>query len=420
MKVLLFTDTYADVNGPSRFIQNIAEQARLTDRGLHVFTSTRIPHASKPNVTNFDPLVAIKMPKYDTLDLTLPPGMRMLRAAKEMRPDVIHISTPGPVGCVGLMAARALRCPLLGVYHTDFPAYIQRLFEDDALFYVCQRAMRMFYGRFGGIFTRSADYARSLEGMGIPKQRLTRLLPGIDLEAFKPEFRDERIWESLPMPGCPLRGCGGGSGNGGGGGGPVRVLYCGRVSVEKNLPLLARVWKVAGARLRQLGVASELVVVGDGPYGPLMREELASECVRFVGFRHGRELSEIYASSDLFVFPSVTDTLGQVVMESQASGLAVLVTDQGGPKEVVEDGVTGRVLAADRPDVWVDAIVSLVCDDRQRRAMGEAAGSAMRKRSIAASFEHFWTVHEEVLAEHRAGLRRGRGGEVGGSAVATL
>lgn len=390
MRVLLFTDTYADINGPSRFVQNIADQARQTGRDLRVFTSTRLPHDPRDNVVNFNPLLAMKMPRYENLDVVFPPLTRMLREADKIQPDVIHISTPGPVGLAGLIAARMLRCPVAGVYHTDFPAYIDRLFDDHVMTTTCARAMRLFYGGFRAIFTRSDDYARGLAEMGIDPARLTRLLPGIDLSAFTPAMRDPAVWSMLPgyAASSPTA---------------IRVLYCGRVSIEKNLPTLARVWKAARAVMARSGFEAELVIVGDGPYRAEMERE-AGPGTRFLGFRHGRELSTIYASSDLFVFPSVTDTLGQVVMESQACGVPVLVTDQGGPKEVVSDGVTGLVLPADSDRAWIDAIVGLVRDTQRRRAMGRAAAESMQRRSIAASFDHFWSVHEQVLSDARAAL----------------
>jgi hypothetical protein len=154
-------------------------------------------------VTNFEPLVAMKMPRYDTLDLAIPPLTRMLREVDRVRPDVIHISTPGPVGLVGLIASRMMRCPVVGVYHTDFPAYIDRLFDDHVLTQTCSHAMRMFYKTFRAIFTRSEDYAASLERMGIERSRLTRLLPGIDLAAFNPGYRDVTIWDRLPAARVP-------------------------------------------------------------------------------------------------------------------------------------------------------------------------------------------------------------------------
>jgi glycosyltransferase involved in cell wall biosynthesis len=148
-----------------------------------------------------------------------------------------------------------------------------------------------------------------------------------------------------------------------------------------------------------MGLDAELVLVGDGPYRAQMESELKSTRARFLGFKHGPELSRLYASSDLFLFPSITDTLGQVVMESQASGLPVIVTDQGGPKEVVIDGATGFVLPHDKPDLWVARIVSLAVDEPLRRRMGAAAHQHMQGFSLAHSFDHFWEVHEHARRE---------------------
>lgn len=132
-----------------------------------------------------------------------------------------------------------------------------------------------------------------------------------------------------------------------------------------------------------------------------MERELEGRGTRFLGFRHGDELSAIYASSDLFVFPSTTDTLGQVVMESQASGLPVLVTEQGGPKEVVREGQTGHILGGKDAAAWVEAISRLCAEADRRRAMGRRAHEAMQGLSLAGCFESFWAEHEAVWRDGR-------------------
>lgn len=380
LRVCLFTDTLGDVNGVSRFIKNVAARAVATGRDLQVLTSTRFAVPLQPNIHNFVPRAARPMPGYQQLEVVLPPSLAMWRAVKQMRPDVIHISTPGPVGVVGNIAARLLGVPRVGVYHTDFPAYVEHLFADDAFTWVTRRSMRAFYAGFARVFARSEDYARPLEMIGVPRPRLSTLRAGIDLDAFGPQFRDEGIWSRCGVAADE-----------------VKVLYVGRVSVEKNLPMLTQVWERACARLAARSAArARLIIVGDGPYRAQMERELP-EAV-FLGFRHGAELAALYASADVFVFPSLTDTLGQVVMESQASGLPVLVSDQGGPKEVVGHERTGFVMPASDVDAWAVAIERLVCDRDARRAMGAAAHAAMQEYSIAASFEQYWRVHEECAA----------------------
>ena len=106
----------------------------------------------------------------------------------------------------------------------------------------------------------------------------------------------------------------------------------------------------------------------------------------------------------MFVFPSTTDTLGQVVMEAQSSGLPVIVSDQGGPKEVVGHDRTGFVLSADDPDAWAEAIVGLAADPERRRRMGRAAHEAIAPMSIARSFDHFWESHERACRERVDGV----------------
>jgi glycosyltransferase involved in cell wall biosynthesis len=181
-----------------------------------------------------------------------------------------------------------------------------------------------------------------------------------------------------------------------------KALYVGRVSVEKNLPLLASAWKRLVRAMPAGAGAPSLVVVGDGPYRERMQRELAGLHAYFPGFRHGPELSAIYASADLFAFPSATDTLGQVVMEAQSAGLPVLVSDRGGPREVVREGETGLVLPWNSAGAWCRALRTLLADPPRLRAMGEAAHRSMQPMTIRSSFEHFWSVHERAVAAIRA------------------
>lgn len=406
MKVSLFTDTLGDVNGVSRFITNVAEFAESTGRDLEVITSTTFKVPDAPNIFNFEPNFATAMPKYENLQMVLPPVVKMLRHLDKHQPDVIHISTPGPVGLVGYIAAKMLRVPVLGVYHTDFPAYIDHLFEDQGFTWATQKFMNWFYKPFWAIFTRSEDYVDALEGLGLERERCLSLQPGVDTETFNVRHKDESYFPGLGLEGSIAKEAKDGE--------TVRVLFVGRVSVEKNLPLLVKVWKQVDARCKARGVDAELVIVGDGPYRKEMERELKGTSARFLGFRHGEELSKIYASADLFAFPSTTDTLGQVVMEAQSSGLPVLVTDKGGPQEVVKHGETGFVLPSEKIEPWIEKLEMLITANATRRSMGEKAYDAMQTMSLEASFEHFWQVHLDAWHRHLAemNIRPIEGGSV--------
>jgi len=382
MRLMLFTDTLGDVNGVSRFIQNVGEQGHLAGRDFQIVTSTRLPVPEAPHITNHKPAFAMSMPGYANLDVAIPPPLRMWRDVKKFRPDVIHISTPGPVGFAGWLAAKRLGVPVCGVYHTDFPAYIDHLFDDAVYTKVCSDFMKFFYAPFDRIFSRSEDYMESLERLGLERRAMVRLAPGIALDTFQPEFKDDSLWDRFDGV-SPTS---------------LKVLSIGRVSVEKNLPMLTRIWPEIRRRCAEAGKEAELIVVGDGPYRERMEAELGPHGAHFLGFRHGDELSTIYASSDLFVFPSLTDTLGQVVLESQSSGVPVIVSDRGGPKEVVDHEITGLILSGENAGAWQASIAELLLDDERREQMGRSAHTRAARYSIRASFDHFWQVHFDAWA----------------------
>src|ERR1700722_19664778 len=122
--------------------------------------------------------------------------------------------------------------------------------------------------------------------------------------------------------------------------------------------------------------------------------------VYFLGYQNDERLAALYASSDLFVFPSRTDTLGQVVIEAQSCGLPVLVSDEGGPREVMDDGITGMVLPATDAAAWTRAIDSLLTDDSRRQRMARTAPQRMARYSLEKTFEAFWEQHVVVAADH--------------------
>jgi glycosyltransferase involved in cell wall biosynthesis len=281
------------------------------------------------------------------------------------------------MGLCGLLAAKMLRVPVVGTYHTDFPAYADRLTGDHRVTNGTRAYIEWFYRRLAGVFARSRAYEMSLRDLGVAGERIEALSPCVDTEKFSPARRDESIWARLGVTQ------------------PRRLLYCGRVSVEKNVEVLAGTFE----RLYADGHDVALILAGEGPHTEALKARLAALPAYFVGRQADDDLAAIYASSDLLVFPSTTDTLGQVVLEAQASGLPAIVSTVGGPRELVEHEGTGLVLPAGDIATWASAIAALLDDAPRRAAMSSAAVRRMERYSLRKTFDQFWGRHLAAAVE---------------------
>jgi glycosyltransferase involved in cell wall biosynthesis len=376
MRLGVFTDTFDEVNGVGRFVRDMSRMARECGRSLTVCTSTAMPRVDCPSRVNFAPLLTRPMPFYPDQPLSLPPVLEVLEWADRQQFDAVHVHTPGPMGLCGLAVAAMLRVPVLMTYHTDLPRYVSDLTGGDhRLTEATTTYLRWFHGRADTTFARTKAYRSQLREMGLQDTRLATTPPGVDTDAFAPRHRDVAVWPRLGVRQ------------------PHRILYAGRVSVEKNLPFLTDTFR----RLCRMRDDVALVVAGDGPFRQQMAGELTGLPVHFLGWQDDAQLAELYASADLFVFPSTTDTLGQVVLEAQASGLPVLVSDRGGPQEVTDDGITGQVLPAEDPAVWADAIDDLLTDTPRRLRMSRTAPGRMARFGLDHAFEGFWKEHVSAI-----------------------
>jgi len=371
LKIGLFTDTLDDINGVGRFIRDMGEQSARLGRSLTIHTCSDAPKFDLPYRKNFVPLLSRPLPYYDELRLTLPPLLEVLEYADRQQFDVIHVSTPGPMGLCGWAVSKMLRVPLLGTYHTDFPAYIDELTGDHRLTRGASVYLRWFHQQMAAVFSRSKAYRFNLLDLGVAEEKLRTILPCINTLKFSAQHRDVRVWERLRVRE------------------PRRLLYCGRISIEKNLPLLVEAFKT----LCKSRHDTALVIAGEGPYHETMKAALAGLPVYFLGYQNDTQLGPLYASSDLFVFPSRTDTLGQVVMEAQASGLPAIVSNEGGPRETVDDGLTGLVLPGTDVARWVQAIEQLLTDEPLRQRMSRTAPTRVGRFSQEKTFETFWQDH---------------------------
>jgi glycosyltransferase involved in cell wall biosynthesis len=366
-----FTDTLDDVNGVANTIRKMTAAGAAAGEQLIVMTSRRRLAVDEIPIKNFPPIGEFELPEYELQRLSFPPILQILDYIQREQFTEIIISTPGPMGLVGLLAAKMLNLQTSGIYHTDIPEYVRILTEDRFLESLAWSYMHWMYGQVDTVWVNSEQYRKCWVDRGFAPEKLKILPRGLDTDLFTPERRDLTFW-----PGS------------GSNGKEVRLLYVGRISREKDLDVLAAAYK----KLRQAGHPVKLYFVGLGPYTEALTEALPDAV--FLGYLKGEKLAKAYASADVFVFPSTTDTFGNVILEAQASGLPVIVSDLGGPKELVEDGKTGFVTKAHDADDFARAIEQMSGDPKLRARMGHEARQQVVNRSWPGAFRKFWQTTE--------------------------
>lgn len=373
-RVAHFTDTFHEINGVSGTLRQQARLAIKTGKKLTIVTCDNGPRVFEPGVKNFKPIGVYCLDEYPEQKLFYPPLLEMLDFVYAGNYTHIHSATPGLIGLAALSIAKTLRLPIYGTYHTAIPQYAQILTGDDAMEDLTWKFIIWYYNQMDYVYVPSRETGRELEEKGLDPAKL-RLFPrGVDVGQFTPDHRSEAVAERFGL-----------------GDGP-RLLYAGRVSREKDLHLLATAFRRLIARFPK----AVLTIVGDGPYLDELRGLLDGTPTVFTGYREGEELTALFASCDLFVFPSATDTFGNVVLEAQASGLPIIVTDQGGPMENILPGETGLVVPAGDAEALYQALVRLIADPKRLAAMGRSGRAYAETRTIETAFELFWRMYESM------------------------
>src|SRR5437667_6085517 len=261
-----FTDTLEDVNGVATTIRKMTGAGAAAGKELIVVTSRSELQVDDIPIENFKPIGEFELPEYELQKLSFPQILQMLDYIQRARFSEIIISTPGPVGLTGLLAAKMLNLQTSGIYHTDFPQYIRILTEDSFLESVTWRYMHWFYGQLDTVFVNSEEYRQSLIDRVFYPAKLKIFPRGLDTELFTPARREQAFWEKFGVQN-----------------GEVRLLYVGRISREKDLDVLADAYR----RLRDEGLPVQLFVVGHGPYAEAFAESLPEAF--FTGYLSGKE-----------------------------------------------------------------------------------------------------------------------------------
>jgi glycosyltransferase involved in cell wall biosynthesis len=363
-RIAVVTETYPpEVNGVAMSVARLIEGLHALDHDLQLIRPRPAHDASGASPSQHPERMeqvltgAWPVPAYPSLRMGAPSKRSLVRLWSLRRPDVVHIATEGPLGWSALQAALHLKVPVTSDFRTNFHAYGQH-YRLGWLAQPILAYLRKFHNRAHCTMVPTEALRSQLHARGF--ERLTVVSRGVDTQLFDPARRSaalRREWGARD--------------------GDVVLLSVGRLAAEKNLDLVLRTFE----RVRAQQPSAQLHFVGDGP----MRHDLASRCSAavFAGQRHGTDLAAHYASADLFLFPSLTDTFGNVTVEAMASGLPVVAFDCAAAAQTIHDGDNGCVVAAGAQEAFIAAANALAEDVDRRFALG--------RRARAEALRHDWS-----------------------------
>jgi glycosyltransferase involved in cell wall biosynthesis len=357
-------------------MRELAWAAHRTGRTMKLVTSLtpqEDPAGLPPNLISLPCVYHVTPEFYKAYTLRLPSVLRALDRIAEEEPDEIVVSTPGPVGLVGLAAARLLGIPCRGVYHTDFTRQAEQFIGDEGVAAAVEMYTRWFFKLMDEVLVPTQQYMLLLADRGLEPRRMKLFRRGVD-PAFATcdPARQAELRRRLGLADAPV------------------LLWVGRLGLEKNLGFLFDVYR----RVAADAPGVRLVLVGEGPERERLQREWAGDPnVVFTGRVERAELPHYYGLADVFVFPSLTDTFGMVVLEAQSCGLPAVVTDVGGPQEIVRGGESGLVVPAGDLAGWAGAVSWYALMRRD-----DPAGATALREAIRGSTRNRYSW-EQVLAD---------------------
>ena len=361
MRIALFSETYLPQrNGVAIILERLVRH--LCREGHEVLVATASPGqqdtgVALPERCTLLQIPSLPLPRYPDLRLAAPLSRSLLRAVRQFKPDVIHVLTEYSLGLIGLRVAKSLGIRAVASYHTNIPLLL-RYYGVGWLAEPCWRYLRWFHSHAAFTYCPSATTAERLRERGFRNVRVWS--HGVEIDRFNPMHRSAEARERH---------------------GPtdtVHLLYVGRLTPEKDLPVLFDAYRqvVAADPLRPV----HLTLAGDGAYA-LRTAAKAPPGVTFAGYLEGPALTRAYASADVFVFPSRVETQGNVVLEALASGLPVVGAAEGGVLENVHHDVNGLLCVPGDPQSFAEGILKLVQQPQLRAELGRNARALAEGRA---------------------------------------
>ncbi|QOR67890.1 glycosyltransferase family 1 protein [Cytobacillus suaedae] len=371
MKIAIFTDTFTpQVNGVARTFQRLVDYLDQNNIEYRLF----VPEAKEEDLYSNQIFRFASLPffLYPECRLALPNVFHIKKELEQFQPDLIHIATPFNMGLTGLFLGKKLNIPIVGSYHTHFDRYL-KYYDLQFLSKWLWRYMNWFHRSFQKTFVPSFETKDEVERNGFSNVHIWSR--GVDCEKFNPSFSCLGVREKYEIKA------------------PYIVSYVGRLAPEKDIDVLMNT-----AEQLPLEVQSKIhwLIAGDGPlYEELQKSKPPN--MTFTGYLKGDELAEIYSVSDLFVFPSSTETFGNVVLEAHASGTAVVGARAGGVQEIIQHNQTGLLCEPGNVEEFAANISKLIMNPIRMREMGLNARNYAKTQSWDSIFANLLLNYEEVI-----------------------
>lgn len=369
LHIALISETFPpEINGVANTLGRLC--AGLRERG-HRLQLVRPRQSMDDGQKSTDELLLTRgwpLPGYPGLQWGQASMHKLLRRWKRQRPDVLYIATEGPLGLSALRAARRLHIPVISGFHTNFQQYSSH-YGLGMLTRLLTNYLRWFHNRSQLTLVPSASQSLELQRRSF--ERVHLLARGVDSQLFHPAKRCAVLREQWGLQDDELA-----------------VVHVGRIAAEKNLDLLVRSFRALQQRYPQRRL--KLILVGDGPLRAQLQKELPD--ARFCGVQRDQALAAHYASADLFLFPSLSETFGNVVLEALASGLAVVAYDQAAAGQHIRHGHNGALAMPGDEEAFIDCATWLLEDpETLRRVRLNARQHASRQGwpAIVQQFESY-------------------------------
>lgn len=379
MRIAIVTETWPpEVNGVALTVQSLAHGLQRNGHVVEVIRPGQSSDRGEPAAAAFAELLvrSMALPRYPGLRLGMPSLSRLLRHWRSKRPQALYVATEGPLGHGALTAAKRLGIPACTGFHTRFDDFIAA-YGFPWLTPLVFAGMRRFHNRAQATLVPTGELADFLRQQGFSNVSLLRR--AVDTELFHPRQRSESLRKDWGI-----------------GAQDIAVIHVGRLAREKNLDLAVHAFR----QIQHDHPSARLVIVGDGP--ERARIALANPDIVFAGMRHGDDLSCHYASGDLFLFPSTSETFGNVTLEAMACGLPVIAFDYGAAREHIVNGECGMGIPIGDEAAFVSAARQLASAPSSRARMGRAARAAVSSLSPDSVNLHFSELLQSLVMEDAA------------------